>query len=79
MHDKLTTREVLRAEVLGAPKPTYSNLLPLRDRLELTSFIVCVVCSRPIEIRSQAQHEAAITLQVHLGECWNAMKRGAAP
>jgi hypothetical protein len=51
---------------------------PYPDRMALEALTVCCVCGMPIEPENQAEFEACETLGVHVGECFQHMKREAA-
>lgn len=56
--------------------PTYANRLNY-DRQALEAITACVVCTKAIEPRTEAEHDACESLGVHLGACWNEYKRRA--
>lgn len=58
--------------------PTYANRLNY-DRQALEAITACVVCTKAIEPRTEAEHDACETLGVHLGACWNEYKRRCTP
>lgn len=57
------------------PKPICEVLLPMQAR-ELRAMVVCVVCGRPIEPRTEEAWRTMESVCVHEGECWLKLKRG---
>lgn len=45
------------------------------QRTRVVALQLCEVCGLPIEPRSEAEHDAMTQVGVHLGECWQRLKR----
>lgn len=67
--------EIMRA-VVGPDMypPAYED----DDRVVFEAITVCCVCGKPVEPRTEQEHDAYETLGVHLGDCWQALKRDLA-
>lgn len=48
------------------------------DRIELEAITVCCVCGRPINPMTESESEACDSLGVHVGTCFQALKRDLA-